>query len=123
MAPMATMPVSLMNSNKNYQSCIDACSKCAQICEECMALCLEAEDVNKRTTMIKELADCAQVCATAVSYMSRRSHHSEDICTACAIICDHCASECEKFSDNHCQQCASTCRSCAEECKSMGNGM
>lgn len=121
MTTMATMPVSLMNPNQAYLSCIDACTKCAQICEECFALCLEEPDVKMRTVQMKELLDCANICSLSACAMSRRSHHSKDFCNLCATICDRCAQECASLNDSHSQQCAEVCRSCADECRKMAN--
>lgn len=119
MTPMATMPASLMDSNQQYQVCMDTCTKCAQICEECFALCLEESDVNMRTVLMKELLDCAQIASLTACAMARRSHHAKDFISVCAVICDRCADECATFNDSHSKQCEDVCRACAKECRDM----
>lgn len=106
-------------SNKNMQTCIDACMKCLQACEECLTLCLNEQDVNNRVNCIKMLHDCIDICVLSIQFMSRGSQHAEHICKECAEICDACAKECEMFKDNHCVKCAEICRACAQECRKM----
>lgn len=115
------MNATLMAPNMQYQTCIDACNKCSQLCYECFRLCLTEPDVKAREHCITDLVDCAQICATAASSMAMRGHHVDQICSLCATICDECANECSKFSDQHSKMCADTCRQCASECRKMDN--
>lgn len=113
------MNATIMAPNKEYQDCIDACSKCAQICEECFRLCLDAQDVKSREHCILDLMDCADICAVASCSMARRSRHLKQILTTCANICDECATQCDKFSSEHNRMCADACRKCADECRKI----
>ena len=75
------MPVtSLISGGNPMQSCIDSCTKCAQICEECFNLCLQEADVKARMNCIKTLQDCAEICYTSASYISRSSGSIKEIC-------------------------------------------
>lgn len=115
------MNATLMAPNMQYQSCIDACNKCAQLCNECFRMCLVEPDVKAREHCIVDLVECAEICMTAASAMTRRSYHVDRICNLCATICEECASECGKFNDEHTRACADACRQCADECRKMDN--
>jgi hypothetical protein len=112
---------SLISEGNPMQSCIDMCAKCVQICQECINLCLQESNPRDRMYCIKTLQDCAEICSTAVCFMSRGSGHIKDVWNVCASICESCAKECSLFSDDHCQACADTCRQCASECRNMMN--
>ena len=103
-----------------YQSCIDACNYCFESCELCATSDLREQDVKSMARCIQLNRDCATICTTASQFMSRDSEHSEKVCTICAVICDECAEECEKYTDmEHCKMCAQACRRCADECRKM----
>ncbi len=51
--------------------------------------------------------------------MSRDSKFSSKIGGQCAVICEACASECDKFDMDMSKQCAKVCRTCDEECRKM----
>lgn len=108
---------------RHYASCIEACVKCAQACEECFAACLREPDVQARTSMIKMLNDCAEICFQAVQFMSRDSMFAKANCELCALICEACAKDCEMFKDAHCQDCAKFCRECAKACREMAGAV
>ena len=105
--------------NHSYQSCIDACLKCAAACEHCMAACLQEEDVNEMAKCIQLDMECGTICRAAATFMHLNSDHANAICQLCADICNACAEECGKHDMDHCQKCAEACRVCAEECASM----
>ena len=110
---------SLILGGNPMQTCIDACIKCAQICEECFTLCLLEPDVNERINCIKTLQDCSEICSTSACLMMRNSKNIKEVCDACAVICETCATECGMFKDEHCKSCADTCHHCANECIKM----
>jgi len=78
-----------MEGYHEYQSCIEACLKCAAI------------------------------CYTSAQLMSLGSERAKDICAMCAEICKACGEECSKHHNEHCQECAHACKQCAEECRRM----
>lgn len=105
--------------HEEYQSCIDACEKCAVECEHCATACLQEPDVSARSHCIQLLRDCADICVVATQWMARGSSYANKLCGLCADLCDACGAECAKFKDQHCQSCANECRRCAEECRKM----
>lgn len=104
---------------EQYKSCVAACQTCAVECEHCATACLQEQDVNARTRCIQLLRDCADTCALAVQWMARDSTYDNKICGLCADICEACAAECGRFTDEHCRRCADACRRCAAECRQM----
>ncbi len=106
-------------SHEDYQSCIDACIRCAQACEECGEACLGEKNVAMMAGCIRLDKDCAQSCWTAASIMSRGSSFAQHLCRLCAEICEACGAECRKHQADHCQRCADECERCAEECRQM----
>lgn len=115
------MNVTLMAPNMQYQSCVDACNRCAQLCQECFRLCLDERDMNAREHCMLDLIDCAEVCSTTACVMSRRSKHVKEFLNLCATMCDECATECSRFTTEHNRSCADACRQCAQECRNMAN--
>lgn len=107
-------------AHEKFQSCIDACVRCAELCEHCAAACLGEENVKEMAECIRLDSDCAEACWGAASFMSRGSQFAHDICRICAEICEACGSECDRHSQmEHCRQCAKACHECAEECRKM----
>jgi hypothetical protein len=105
--------------HKDYQDCIDACYDCATACDHCAASCLNESDVGELAHCIRLDLDCAIICRTAASLMSRGSEFIAEFCAMCARVCDDCADECERHSHKHCRECARACRECAEQCRKM----
>ena len=106
-------------SHHEHQSCIEACVQCATECGHCFEACLSEPNIAELADCIRLDCDCAQICLTAVAYMSRGSQFASHICQNCAEICDACAESCERHDHEHCQRCAEACRHCAEECRNM----
>lgn len=104
---------------QNYQSCIEACSKCAIACHTCSAACLKEDDVKAMARCIELDMDCAEICTLAAGFMARGSDYAKQICALCAQICRACGEECKKHEADHCQRCAEACFACAEECERM----
>jgi Domain of Unknown Function (DUF326) len=105
--------------NTKWQSCIDACMRCAEACEFCATSDLREQDVKMMTSCAQINRECAAVCWTSAALMSMDSQFSKQLCSLCVDICDACANECERHNVDHCKICAQTCRSCAEECRRM----
>lgn len=109
-----------MPHNSHFQSCIDACLRCASICDHCASACLQEKDVQMLTRCIQLDNESAAICYATAQVMSLNGEHAEQICRVCADVCLACAEECEKHSHmEHCKQCAEACRQCAEECRKM----
>lgn len=106
-------------AHEQFQSCIDACIRCAEECELCANACLDERNIQKLAECIRLDRDCAAICWLAASLMSGNSRFAHDICRVCAEICDSCGMECAKHELDHCQKCAHECQRCADECRKM----
>ena len=104
---------------RSYESCIEACLRCASACQECATFCLKEEDIAKMAKCIQLDLECAAICYAAAEMMSLGSQHAEAICQICADICEACGKECARHEHDHCQRCAVECEACAEECRKM----
>ena len=109
----------IQNSNPNQIS-IDSCIKCIQMSQERLTMCPQELGVKDRIDCIKTLQDCSEFCIIVASYINRSSESIEEICDEGATICEHCATKCDMFQNQHSQTCANICRQCASECRSMG---
>jgi hypothetical protein len=93
-------------------------NRCAEECSHCATACLDEEDVKMLVRCIRLDVDCAEICRTVASFMSRGSEHAPHLLEECAEICEDCAQECEKHGHmDHCARCAEACRQCAEACR------
>ncbi|AHE68516.1 four-helix bundle copper-binding protein [Legionella oakridgensis] len=109
-------------SHHEYQSCIEACLKCAIECEHCATACLNESQVKDMVECIQLDRDCALICSLAAKLMARGSKYAQEMCALCAKVCRDCAKECEQHKHHeHCLKCAEACRKCAEECEKMAN--
>jgi hypothetical protein len=109
--------VSGILQNTKWQSCIDACMRCAEACEFCATCDLNEPDVKIVLSCAQINRECAKVCWTSASLMSMDSQFAKQFCSLCADVCDACAKECERHNIDHCKRCAQACHSCAEECR------
>jgi hypothetical protein len=105
--------------NTKWQSCIDACMRCAEACEFCATSDLKDQDVKMMASCAQINRECAAVCWTSAALMSMDSQFAKQFCNLCADVCDACAQECEHHDVDHCKQCAQACRNCSEECRKM----
>ena|SRR5436853_3950801 len=106
-----------MNDEKQI-SLIKELYNCAIECSRCAAACLNEQDVKMLARCISLDLDCADVCRTAASLLSRGSKHGIHLLSECAELCNICAEECEKHARmEHCRKCGEACRACAEACQ------
>lgn len=89
---------------------------CEATCQQMSSMLLGTQDVHARTTQIRLLQDCAEICATAAKYLARHSAFTKSILKKCAQICEACARECARFPDQASQHCSQVCLHCAREC-------
>ena len=82
-----------MTGYHTYQSCIEACLKCAAICNHCASSCTEEEDVKMMARCIQLDMECAAICYASAQLMSLGSDKAKEICRICADICEACAAE------------------------------
>lgn len=111
----------LMANYHQFQSCIDACLRCAAICNHCASSCTQEKDVRMMARCIQLDMECAAVCYASAQLMSLGSERAVELCRVCAEICEACASECQKHQNEHCKECARICSLCADECRHMAS--
>lgn len=104
---------------------IDTAFDCAQSCTACADACLGEENVASLRHCIRLDLDCAEVCATTGTVLSRQTEPDWNVVRAqvqaCATACQACAAECERHADrhDHCRVCAQACRQCEDACKQL----
>lgn len=96
---------------------------CISVCNHCAVSCLQEKDVHMLRDCIQTDLDCAEICGTLLTFISRNSTQVNRLYAVCAAICSACADECDKHADHmdHCRQCAEYCRKCAEACMQMSH--
>lgn len=108
-----------MKGYHHYQTCIEACLRCAAVCNHCASACTQEEDVKMMAKCIQLDMECAVLCYAAAQLMSLGSDRAKEICAICASFCEQCGDECGRHHTTHCQECAAACKQCAEECRKM----
>lgn len=107
--------------SSEMRNCITNCSDCHNVCVETATHCLEMGGKHAEASHLRELLDCAQICATSAGFMLRGSDLHSQTCGVCADACERCAESCERIADGDelMQRCAEFCRLCAESCRRM----
>lgn len=104
---------------------IDAALACVQACTSCADACLAEEEVAELRNCIRTDLDCADICATTASVLSRRTGNNLTVVKAqleaCRVACATCAEECEHHAGmhDHCRICAEACRRCEQACADL----
>ena len=102
------------------KDCIKECWNCRDVCQSTLYNhCLDMGGDHVKTTHVRLMADCVQICQTSADFMTRGSQLHGAVCGACAEVCDACADSCDAFDDQHMRACAAACRACAESCRNM----
>jgi hypothetical protein len=105
--------------------CIHACFACGETCTACADACLSEDMVAELTKCIRTNLDCADICTTTGTVLSRHTGYDANITTAlleaCRVACASCATECEAHADmhEHCGICAEACRRCEQACADL----
>lgn len=112
------MPAS---THATMEECAHMCHECQDVCLATIVHCLDLGGEHAGREHQTLLADCAEICNTAHSFMHRHSPRHGLVCAACAEICRACADDCEKIGrgDKQMTHCAEVCRQCAEMCRQM----
>jgi hypothetical protein len=107
-------------SHEKHSDVISVLWECATMCEHCASACLQEDDVKMLAKCIRLDLDCAEICKTTATLLSRNAEHNPGLMQACIQICKACAEECEKHSHmEHCRECAEICRRCEEVCSGL----
>jgi hypothetical protein len=114
--------------DKMHVDCLDNCTACAAVCNEASHHCLDqlqrGQGDREQHARAHGLAmDCATICATAATLISRMSPLIGEQCDACAEACRRCAEECAKDGDQAAimTECARVCRECEKSCRAMAS--
>lgn len=103
------------------QRCIENCLACATVCEQTIAHCLAKGGKHAAPEHVRLLIDCAELCRTSATLMTRGSDFHRQHCALCADVCHACEESCEEFPDDpQMKACADACRTCAGSCRRMG---
>jgi hypothetical protein len=105
--------------------CIAACFECGQVCTACADACLAEEMVADLVTCIRTDLDCADICVTTGTVLSRQTGFDAEsvrvLLEACAAACKACGDECAQHAEMHerCRICADACRRCEAACREL----
>jgi hypothetical protein len=106
-------------------STIDALNDCAQACTACADGDLSEHHVADLVTCIRRCLDCADVCTTTASVITRQTADLAEaaklLLDACTAVCASCGDECERHAQmhEHCRICAVACRRCEKACREL----
>ena len=99
----------------DFQQAVTQALECHRICEETITHCLQKRGKHAEAAHIRLLTDCADICRMAADFMVRGSEFHPQVCAVCADMCERCAVDCERFSDDELMaRCAQACRECAQ---------
>lgn len=108
-------------------SAITTLNECGAVCTSCADACLAEQEVEKLRHCIRLDLDCADICFTTASVLTRQTEPDWTVVRAqveaCARTCSACAQECEKHASmhDHCRICAEHCRKCETTCNELLN--
>jgi hypothetical protein len=69
------------------------------------------------STIIMYNQDCADLCRLTAQLLERKSDNADIFLKTALVMCERCASECEKYPQmEYCKKCGEACRKCAEMC-------
>ena len=90
-----------MKGYHEYESCIQACMRCAAICNHCASSCTKEKNVEMMARCIELDMQCAAICYAAAQLMSLGSDKAKEICMLCAVLCEACGNECKNHKNEH----------------------
>ena len=103
------------------RACIDLCLACQTCCREAMDHGLGADPPQSQTPHARLMANCAEMCGVAASFLLSGSPFHAQVCAVCAQVCDACAQSCQAFENQNMAECAELCRGCADSCREVAS--
>jgi hypothetical protein len=92
---------------------IDVLQFCAAQCTHCYDACHLEKEMDMSSCMIND-QDCADLCRLTAQVLERNSDNSDIFLKVCLVMCERCATECEKYPQmEYCKKCADASRKCA----------
>jgi hypothetical protein len=123
---LQTSPAAIGVDREKLRACIEACFECAQACSACADACLSEQNVAELAGCIGKNLDCADICDTTGSVLSRHTGYDPDVTRsvleACATACKSCGDECQHHGEmgmTHCEVCGNACRRCEQACREL----
>ena len=106
------------------QACIDRCEQCSRSCSFALEHSRKRGGALGTDGHLQMLQDCAQVCQVSADFLRRASPVLGQTCETCAIVCEHCAHDCQRLiaaigGDAVLESCAEACRMCAASCRAV----
>jgi hypothetical protein len=133
----------LAQAKPSMRECIDNCTRCHNVCLETFNYSMWLGGSYSESVHLRLLLDCAEICATSANFMLRGSDLHRETCRVCAVVCENCATDCERYAvpgtgagapmsrhsgpphvskenmDEQMKYCAEVCRQCASSCRQM----
>lgn len=98
-----------------FDEAIEAATQCAKECDMCIVDCVRNNDVARLRECILSCLDCADLCRTAISLMSRTSEHSREFLEFSREAINQCRDICKKCKD------VPTCVTCSQACEHLSS--
>ena len=104
---------------------IDALHDCVQSCTADADADLSEHHLADLVKCIRLCLDCADVCATTLSVITRQTEFDSNavapLLAACATMCKISGDECERHAHlhEHCRLCAEASRRCEQACRQL----
>ncbi|MFF5265056.1 four-helix bundle copper-binding protein [Actinomadura viridis] len=122
-----TYPAEIELDHRELAKVIDALSNCAQTCTACADACLSepADELPRLARCIRDNLDCADICTTTASVLSRHTGYDAALTHAQAQAAlqatKTCGDSCEEHasSHEHCRICAQACRETRQALESL----
>lgn len=98
---------------------------CVEHCRDCQSICLsmatghfvEPGSRHPRHEHLRIMLICARTCGLAADVMATGVPLHQQICAACADICDACITSCRDFDGM--EDCIEACERCKECCEAV----
>lgn len=103
--------------NSQHEACLQVCNDCAAACDQCAIACLAETETRTLRDCIRLSEETAAICRLLATFLARESRFVRELARVCAVVCDQCANECERYAADHFQLSGSLCRNCADECR------
>jgi len=124
-AAMAAHPSPAASDRHDVTGTLHILLECAHTCQVCADACLYED--SDMTDCIQSDLDCAELCRSTATILSRPGRRSYAtlvaLLEACTVACRECVASCEQHDLEHCRRCAETCRDCEEACRRLKTGL
>lgn len=102
-----------------HEKLIDLLATCVKTCNYCANSCLNHNHVQEMVDCMRASDVCAEVCSALRHLLVIEYEEVDELVRYCIKVCDDCAAECTKHSQEHCVTCEKTCRDCSAACRAF----